>query len=110
MITDEQAEAAANFIRDNAQRYGEAKAARRYLEEYRKTQKSILMNQKKGDPQHVRESYAYAHDDYIVNLQGLKEAVEIEEKLRWQMESAKIKTEIWRTQSANNRNIDRSHR
>jgi hypothetical protein len=40
----------------------------------------------------------------------MREAIEIEEKLKWQMEAAKIKTEIWRTQSANNRNIDRAHR
>lgn len=110
MVTDKQAEGAANFIRDNAEEYAQSKAARRYLEEYRKSQKALLMNQKQGEPQHVRESYAYAHEDYKTNLQGLREAIEIEEKLKWQMEAAKIKTEIWRTQSANNRNIDRAHR
>ncbi len=57
----------------------------------------------------AKESYAYAHPDYIQVIEGLREAIEIEEKLNWLMKAATIKIEIWRTEQANNRNIDRSH-
>ena len=110
MITDEQAEKAAEYIRDHAQAYGKAKGERLYLQEFRKSQKAMLMNEKPGEPEHVRASYAYAHKDYVENLKAYQMATEEEENLRWMMEAARIKTEIWRTQQANNRNIDKTHR
>ena len=36
-------------------------------------------------------------------LQGIKEATEIEEKLRWDLIGAQARVEIWRTEQANNR-------
>jgi hypothetical protein len=51
---------------------------------------------------------AYATDDYITLLKGLKEAVEIEEKLKWQLIAAQARIEIWRSQEATNRTIDRA--
>jgi hypothetical protein len=36
-------------------------------------------------------------------LKGLKEAIEIEEKLRWDLIGAQARVEIWRTEQANNR-------
>ena len=55
----------------------------------------------------AKEIYAYAHPDYIVVLDGLREAVEKEETLKWKLTAAEAKIEIWRTESANNRTIDR---
>lgn len=109
MITEDQVERANNYIRDNASKYGKAKGARIQLQEFRKSKKALLMNEKTG-PQHERESYAYAHPDYIEILDAIKEAVEEEETIRWKMKAAEQKTEIWRTQQANNRMIDGSHR
>jgi hypothetical protein len=51
---------------------------------------------------------AYATDDYIELLKGLKEAVETEEKLKWQLIAAQARIEIWRSQEATNRTIDRA--
>ena len=54
-----------------------------------------------------REAYAYAHADYKEILDGLKAAIEIEEELRWRMTAAEHKIEVWRTQEASNRYIDK---
>jgi hypothetical protein len=43
-------------------------------------------------------------------LLALKEAVKIEESLRWQQIAAQLRVEVWRSQEASNRNIDRAAR
>ena len=117
MITEQEVEKAAAYIRDNSKDYAKAKAERVYLHEFRKSQKALLINLysamaqeggiKRTGQEH--ESYAYAHDDYIQVLEGLRAAVEEEERLRWMIVAAQTKIDIWRTEQANNRNIDRSH-
>lgn len=109
MITEKQVEASADYIRDNAPAYGKAKAERVQLSEFRKSKKALLMNKKQGAG-HERESYAYADSEYIELLTAIQTAVEKEETLRWMMKAAELKIEIWRTQQANNRMIDSSHR
>jgi hypothetical protein len=56
----------------------------------------------------AKEMEAYATDDYVRLLEGLKEAVEVEEKLKWQLIAAQARIEIWRSQEATNRTIDRA--
>lgn len=109
MITDEEAEAAAEFIRDSAAKFGKYRAERIYLEEYRKTQKALLMNEAAGTDK-TREAKAYAHPDYVTNLEGIRAAREIEERLRWKLVAAQARIEIWRSQGANNRQQDQTHR
>ena len=109
MITEDQVEAALNYIRDMSPEYAKAKANRVYLEQFRKSKKAILMNQKDG-PEHVRASYAYSHPDYLEVLDGLRTAVETEEEIKWRIVAAQLKSEVWRTQQANNRNVDKAHR
>lgn len=102
---------ALDFIRDNAPAYAKAKAERIYMEEFRKTKKAILMKDAEGrgaTSAASQERDAYAHPDYQAHLQALKEAVEIEEKLRWHLEAAKIKVEVWRSLGANNRALDKA--
>jgi hypothetical protein len=53
---------------------------------------------------------AYADPEYIGLLEGLKEAVEAEEKLKWMLTAAQLKVEIWRSQEATNRAIDNNAR
>jgi hypothetical protein len=36
-------------------------------------------------------------------LEGLREAVAIEERLKWDITAAELRVEIWRTEQANNR-------
>ena len=101
---------AAEFIRDNAPKYAKAKSERIYLEQFRKSKKALLMSESDEKTSAAKEIYAYAHPDYIALLSGLRAAVESEETLKWQLTAAEAKIEIWRTESANNRQIDRTHR
>lgn len=93
-----------------APRYAAAKAKRVQLEEFRKSKKAILMQKSNGKTIADREAYAYSHEEYIELLNGLESAVEAEELFRWKMKAAELQIEIWRSQQANNRTIDRSVR
>ena len=108
MITEQEVEKAAAYIRDHSDSYGKAKAERIYLHEFRKSKKAILVSTQKGTVQE-KESYAYSHPEYLELLEGYRSAIEEEEKLLWMIRAAQAKIEIWRTQQANNRRIDSSH-
>lgn len=113
MINEINIEKALDFIRDNAGKYAEAKAQRIYLEEFRKSKKAALFNSypiNPGDKPTVadRENYAYSHPEYIEILNGLQVAIEQEEEIKWKLKAAELKTEVWRTQQANNRRLDRA--
>ncbi|NIT14386.1 MAG: hypothetical protein GTN99_09150 [Candidatus Dadabacteria bacterium] len=103
MITDETAEKANDYIRDNSVHYAKAKAERIYLEQFRKSKKALLIQQAPPGTVQDKESYAYAHKEYQELLTGLRVAVEIEETLRWEMVAAQTKIDIYRTQQANTR-------
>ncbi len=95
-----------DFIRDNAKKYAKAKASRVYLEEYRKSKKAMLMQEAALEgigAANAQEVRAYAHPDYLAVLEGIKEAVEMEEGLRWTLIAAQAKAEVWRSLQANSR-------
>lgn len=94
---------AVDFIRDNGKHYAKAKADRIYMEEYRKSLKAILMKRSMETAVNAQEREAYSHPEYIELLNGLKEAVEKEERLRWEMVAAQARVEVWRSQEASNR-------
>lgn len=98
---------AVDYILKNAEKFGKAKAARIYLEEFRKTKKALLMAQCDEKAVNAREQYAYAHPGYQQLLEGLKAAIEVEETIKWHMESARMRVDIWRSHEASNRNIER---
>jgi hypothetical protein len=99
-------------IRDKAPAYGEAKAQRVYLDEFKKSKKAMLMRDAllNGiDAASHQEREAYSNPEYVALLKGLAAAVETEETLRWELESHRLDVEIWRTREATNRMQDRSH-
>jgi hypothetical protein len=103
---------AVDYIRDNAPIMAKAKSERIYLEEFRKSKKALLMKDAQAagiDAANAQEREAYANPDYIELIRGLAAAVEIEETIKWRMEAARMRVEIWRTESANNRMIDKAH-
>jgi hypothetical protein len=105
-------EEAAQTIRDKAPAYGEAKAQRVYLEEYKRTKRALLMKDalRLGiESAAAQEREAYADPAYHQLLKGLAVAIEAEETLKWEMESARLDIEIWRSREATNRNQDRAH-
>jgi hypothetical protein len=99
---------AVDYVIANASKFASAKAQRVYLEEFRKSKKALLMAQSTAKTVADREAYAYAHEDYLALLGGIKAAVEVEEDLRWKLIAAQARVEIWRTASANNRAQDRT--
>jgi hypothetical protein len=94
---------AIDYILKNAEKFSRAKAERIYLEEYRKSLKAMLMKRSMETAIGAQEREAYAHPEYVELLKGLKEAVEQEEKLRWDLIAAQARVEVWRSQEASNR-------
>lgn len=97
---------AVDFIIKNAPGFAKAKAKRVYLEEFRKSKKALLMKDAllKGiEAANAQEREAYSHPEYLELLEGLAGAIEIEETLKWHLEAARMRTDIWRTEQANAR-------
>ena len=101
MSQDRDPHKAVDYIIANANKFAKAKAERVYLEEYRKSLKALLMKRSLEESIGAQEREAYAHQEYRDLLQGLKSAVEVEEKLRWDLIAAQARVEIWRTEQAN---------
>jgi hypothetical protein len=102
---------AVNYLYTHGQKYAEAKAHRVYLEEYRKSLKSMIM--KRAMQEGVKtvaaaEIEAYSDPDYVGLLAGLKDAVDNEEGLRWGLVSAQARIDVWRSTEASNRAVDKA--
>jgi hypothetical protein len=89
---------AIQYLIDTAPLYAKAKADRMYLEEYRKSIKAQLMSQAGTEVLGKQETFAYAHQDYVGILEGIRQAVEKEENYRWLMTAAQARIEVWRTE------------
>ena len=102
---------AVDYLYTHGRKYAEAKAHRVYLEEYRKTQKAMLMKAALSDGRAksaaVAEIEAYADAAYIEVLKGLEAATEAEETFRWGLISAQSRIDVWRSQEASNRAFDK---
>jgi hypothetical protein len=94
---------AVDYILKHAALFAKAKAERTYIEQYRKSLKAMLMKRSMENAIGAQEREAYAHPEMIDLLKGLQAAVEIEEKLKWDITAAELRVEIWRTEQANNR-------
>lgn len=99
---------AINFMIKNAEAYAKAKANVTFLSEYRKSKKAIIFQNALGNTIADKESFAYTHPEYLEVLDGLKQAVEEAERLRWMLVAAQARIDVWRSQEASNRNIDRN--
>jgi hypothetical protein len=105
--TEESANRARRFIYDKSVDFSQAKANRIYIEQYLKSKLALLMSESSETTMSGKEMDAKKHQDYLNLLFGLKEAVAIEEELKWKLISAQLAVEIYRTESANNRATDR---
>lgn len=99
---------AVNFMIKNAKAYAQAKAEVTFIEQFRKSKKAILFSNAMGNTIAEKEAYAYSHPEYLDLLEGLREAVEEAERLRWMLVAAQARIDIWRSQEASNRGIDRN--
>lgn len=95
-----------HYIWEKSQEYAKAKATRVYLEQFRKSKKALLIveAEKNGlKTGQERESYAYSHPEYLELLDGLKDAVEQEELLRWRIVSCETEFKRWQTSESSRR-------
>lgn len=103
---------AVNYLYTHGRKYAEAKAHRVYLEEFRKSQKAMLMKVALTDGRAksaaVAEIEAYADPAYVEILKGLEAATEAEETFRWGLVSAQARIDVWRSQEASNRAFDKT--
>ena len=109
MIDQKQVEKALEYMRANALNLASSKANRIYITHYLKTCFANLYQLAEGKTVEDKKNWAYAHPEYVSQLNALQIAVQDEEKHRWKMEAAKALVEVWRTQESTNRTIDRSH-
>lgn len=103
LIPDSKVEEAFDWLHANANAAAEAKAQRVYLEEYRKILKARIMQEHNDLPVSAQEREAYASSRYEEHLEGLKLAVERDERLRWLKEAKLAEIDAWRTASSNRR-------
>lgn len=108
MSTDRDPHKAVDFILANASKFAKAKAERVYIENFMRSKKALLMKDSPESSGIGQERDAYAASEYIALSEGLKEAVEIEETLRWSLVAAQMRVDIWRSQEASNRFTDRN--
>lgn len=99
---------AVDFIYTTAPLFAKAQSEHDYLCEYRKTKKATLMLSSDESSAVMREAAAYADAEYLQVLEGIKVSGEQAITLKWQLEAAKLRVEIYRTESANNRTMDRA--
>jgi hypothetical protein len=93
-------------LREIAGKYAEARATKEYLDHFRKSKKAILMKQFAVlgfKTTAAQEREALASHEYIALLEGLRDATREAEQLRWKLEIARMGSELWRTEQANNR-------
>jgi hypothetical protein len=97
---------AIEFIFKHGRKYAQARADRTYLEEFRKSQRALLMKDAEVEGHKTsaaQEREAYAHPTYMELLRGLREAVAVEEELRWGLVAAQARIDVWRSQEASAR-------
>ena len=98
---------AIDFIFKTAPQYAKASGELAQLENFRHSLKAIKMSQTEEQSLGAQEREAYRSQDYQDLCKAIGVAVEQKEALRWQLEAAKMRVDIWRTEQASNRNIDK---
>ena len=107
-------QAAVDYMIAKSGEYAEAEANKIYMEELRKTIKAEEMKvaESKGNGEYktaaMQEREAYSSPRYKAHLEALKDAVERRERLRWMLIAAQARIEVWRSQEASNRSIERA--
>lgn len=94
----------------NSDAYAKAKANVVYMTEFRKSTKAICFQNSLRSTMAEKEADAYSNPDYIKVLEGIRAAVEEAEALRWKLIASQASVEVWRSQEASNRGIDRAVR
>lgn len=103
IVTDDDVQAALDYLRYKAKEAAEAKAHRLYMVEYRKTMKANVMQMHLDKPLAAQEREAYRSKEYIAHLDALKAAIQDDVFHEWKRVASEATIEAWRTQNANRR-------
>jgi len=95
------------FIYQKAPDYAKARGELAQLEAFKHSLRSIKMAQADGASIAAKEMEAYRSPEYQELCKAIGTATEQAEKLKWQLEAAKMRFEAWRTEQANNRQIEK---
>jgi hypothetical protein len=98
---------AIDYIYKTAPLYAKAKGELAELEAFKSSLKAIKMAESSEQSLGAQEREAYRSEAYQELCKAIGVATENAEALRWKLEAAKMRFEAWRTEQANNRNIDR---
>jgi hypothetical protein len=98
---------AINFIYTHAPNYAKAKGQLAQLETYKSSIKAIMMKKSSEQSLGGQEREAYASQEYKDLCVAIGKATEDAEKLKWQLEAAKMRFQAWQTESANNRQLEK---
>lgn len=109
MIKEEEVEKAVEWLRTTAREAAQARANRIYLEAWVKTVKAKAKARMNASSNAAAEDMALVDPEYLAALEGLKQAVEMDEYNRFMREAASAKIEAWRTMQANARAEGRAY-
>jgi hypothetical protein len=98
---------AINYIFTHAPEYAKAKGQLAQLEAYKSSLKAIMMKKSNEQSLGGQEREAYACQEYQDLCTAIGVATEETEKLKYQLEAAKMRFQAWQTESANNRQLEK---
>lgn len=96
-----------DFILENAGKYAKAKGELAQLEAFKSSLKAIMMQKANEQTIGAQEREAYASQEYQDHCAAIGVATENTEKLKWELEAAKLRHATWQTLEVSNRNQDR---
>jgi hypothetical protein len=96
-----------DFILENAGKYAQAKGELAQLETFKSSLKAIIMKNSGEQTIGAQEREAYSSQRYQELCKAIAAATENAEKLKWQLEAARLRHATWQTLEVSNRNQDR---
>jgi hypothetical protein len=96
-------EKAIRYIQEHAKKYAKAKGEVAFTDNYLKVVKAQEANKSKSTTIGGKDTDAYASPEYLLAILANKQAIEEESHLRWMLEAAKARIEVWKTQEYSKR-------
>lgn len=103
MITDEQAEKALDYLVNSASKLSQAKADYSYVDDFKRVLKAQLMKEHPEMTAAGQEREAYSDPRYNQHLHAIKTAEAQYLHIQYLIDAAKVRIDVWRTQSSNER-------
>ena len=98
---------AIDYILTHKRAYAKAKGQLAQLEVYKNSLKAIMMKKSGEQTIGAQEREAYASEEYVNLGHAIGQATEQVEDMKFALEAAKMRVQVWQTESANNRQIER---